>query len=182
MGDRHSYRCVFLWPLLRLDVPVPTNVAAPRTASSPVCRVQVELNVDVPFARLVVLARDDGGAGQRVTGPHHVEEADVEAAHRRRTERVGDVGAEDPGREHSLREHRRKAGGAGDRVVVVERVEVAGRARVAHEVGDADGPTSCGGGCAALTAAPARARSRPPSFAKRATSVPAGSRNSVSST
>src|SRR5205823_1712442 len=67
--------------------------------------------------------------------PDLLAELDGEAAHVGGAELVGAVGGQQPGLEHAHAEHGGEARRLGEPLVVVDGVEVARRALVAHEVG-----------------------------------------------
>src|SRR5262249_36583571 len=93
------------------------------------------LAVDARLARLLVASRDGAGAGDGVARPHPGREAHLVAAQVPGPDEVGQAARDEARREHPVAEHGRVAGGAGERLVVVDRVEVTGRARVAHQIG-----------------------------------------------
>src|SRR4029077_16848381 len=62
-------------------------------------------------------------------------EADLVAPEILRSDEVGQALGDEAGRQHAVAEDGRVAGHLGELLVVVNRVEVAGRARVAHQVG-----------------------------------------------
>src|SRR4029077_16401739 len=93
------------------------------------------LAVDPVLARVVVLPRDRARAGDRVARPDAGREADLVAPEILRSDEVGQALGDEAGRQHAVAEDGRVAGHLGELLVVVNRVEVAGRARVAHQVG-----------------------------------------------
>src|SRR5262249_60021664 len=93
-----------------------------------------ELEVDEALAAVLVALGDLAGARERVAGPDLLTKLGAEAAHVGGAEPVGRVRGEDAGLEHPDREHRREPRALGVLLVVVDRVEVARRALVPHEV------------------------------------------------
>src|SRR5262245_52502769 len=89
-----------------------------------------ELDVDEFPARLLALPGDLAGAGDAVLRPGDRPELHVEGLDRAGSGPVDHDVREQTHREHAVREHRGHPGLLGDRLVVVHRVVVAGRARI----------------------------------------------------
>src|SRR6185312_11619181 len=86
----------------------------------------------------------------RVARPHLLAELHRVAADVARAQPVGGVAGEDARLQHADREDRRVPGGAGELFVVVDRVEVTGRALVFDHVGAGDRAVLARRGCTAL--------------------------------
>src|SRR5690349_18789496 len=93
-----------------------------------------ELPVDAMLPRLVVLPRHAALAGDRIAGPHARREPDLVPTEVLRSDEVGDALRDEPGRQHAVAEDGRIAGHLREFLVVVDRVEVTRRARVANQV------------------------------------------------
>src|SRR5262249_25698403 len=92
------------------------------------------LAIDEGLAVDLVAPGDGAGAGDGIARPHAGREAHLVAAEVPRAHEVRQATRHESRGQHAVAEHRGIAGGAGEGLVVVDRVEVAGRARVAHEV------------------------------------------------
>src|SRR5438067_1802171 len=94
----------------------------------------LHLAVDPPLAVGVVLPRHLPCRHDGVARPDARGEADLEAAEVLRPDEVGHAAADECGGQHAVAEHARLAGHVGELLVVMDRVEVAGGARIADEI------------------------------------------------
>src|SRR5437763_1053074 len=98
----------------------------------------LHLAIDPPLAVGLVLARHFAHRDDRVAGPDARREADLQAAQAVRADEVRHAAADERGRQHAVAKHARLARHVRELLVVMDRVEVARGARVAHEVRPAE--------------------------------------------
>ena len=96
---------------------------------------QLDPEVDEVGAVLLALARHHDLGGEDLTRPGPLHEPHLVGLQAADTDIVGDRLGQEPRGEHPMAEHTREPGGLRLGLVVVHRVEVAGRARVHHQVG-----------------------------------------------
>src|SRR5205809_1936076 len=94
----------------------------------------LHLAVDPPLAVGLVLPHHLAPGDDRVAGPDARCEADLQASEVLGPDVVGHAAAHERGGQHAVAEDTRLAGQVGGRLVVMNRVEVAGRAGVPHEI------------------------------------------------
>src|SRR5881409_3720722 len=98
----------------------------------------LHLAIDPPLAVGLVLARHFAHRDDRVAGPDARREADLQAAQAVRADEVRHAAADERGRQHAVAKHARLARHVRELLVVMDRVEVARGACVAHEVRPAE--------------------------------------------